>query len=377
MKILILSVTTGGGHNMVSSAVSDALTQRGHELICADLFQLCGIPAKLPDLLYRFSASHLRRSYHRVYNRLLESPALRRKLKTCFMPSRMLTPLKRYLEQTKPDCVIASHVFAAMLVGELKAADYFSFPLVSILTDYCIHPFWESCLCMDALILPSGYLCSAAKERGISADILYPIGLPLRRSFDSRSVPAERKRELGLSSAPLVLLMGGSMGYGRIFSVALALRKRRELNIVCICGKNRLLYAALHPFRRENLTVLGYIDALPQYMCAADLAVTKPGGITLAELSSAALPALLFDAIPGHEEYNLQFWEKYGGCRDFSSASCTEIASAAGSLLSDSEELSRMENAQRRMSFPQAAENLCKFVESLDKIGKHGTIHMK
>lgn len=359
---------------MVSSSLADAFSARGHEVIRADLFRVCGVPSAVPDLVYRFSASFLKRRYSRTYTRLLRDEALREKLRQRFTPDWMLAPLKRYLQRLRPDCVIATHVFAAMLVGDLKASGQLSFPLAAILTDYCVHPFWECCLCLDALVLPSPLLCDAAAERGISPDILVPLGLPLRRDFASPPEPAAVRSELGLPALPLVLLMGGSMGYGRLFGTALALRKQQGIHTVCVCGRNRLLHALLRPFRSGSLTVLGYVPGLARYIRAADLAVTKPGGITLTELSVFSVPALLFDPIPGHEERNLAFWTAHGGCLDGSGLSCREIAASVREIVTDQAEIFNMKSAQSRLSFPQAAENLCKFVESLDKTEKHDTI---
>ena len=42
-------------------------------------------------------------------------------------------------------------------------------------------------------------------------------------------------------------------------------------------------------------------------MHAADLLVTKPGGLTVSEALACDIPLAVFDAIPGQEEDNAQF----------------------------------------------------------------------
>ena len=46
---------------------------------------------------------------------------------------------------------------------------------------------------------------------------------------------------------------------------------------------------------------------MPLYMDAADVALTKPGGLSTSEALTKGVPLLLIDAVPGCETRNIEF----------------------------------------------------------------------
>ena len=57
-----------------------------------------------------------------------------------------------------------------------------------------------------------------------------------------------------------------------------------------------------------------FTDEVEKYMHAADLLVTKPGGLTVSEALACNLPMAVFDAIPGQEEDNANFLKTHDMC---------------------------------------------------------------
>ena len=51
----------------------------------------------------------------------------------------------------------------------------------------------------------------------------------------------------------------------------------------------------------------GYVDNVDVMMDAADVIVTKPGGLTTSEFLAKGLPAIVLDPIPGQEDRNVEF----------------------------------------------------------------------
>ena len=371
MRILILSVTAGEGHNSCAEALQQALARRGHQARVADLYRSCGVPRLLAERIYLICARDFRTQYSRIYSRLERDEAFRRRWEKLFLPEWLVPKLASFLGEEAPDCVVALHVFAARVLTILRQRGLIRVPVLGVNTDYCLHPFWEDCAGLNGLVVASESMTRACLDRGVPPEILLPLGIPVRspeRYIRSRE---ESRAGLGLPGGKVILLMGGSMGYGRIFSTALALR-RGPAATVCICGRNRALRLLLTPFRNRRLRVLGFTRDLPDYMRAADLAVTKPGGLTLTELAAAGLPAVLTRPIPGHEERNLRLWTGLGaavsaeGCR-----TGREIAGLAAGLLEEEDALARMRAALELLRDTGAAEKLCSFVETLDKAPAH------
>ena len=55
------------------------------------------------------------------------------------------------------------------------------------------------------------------------------------------------------------------------------------------------------------MVVKGFIDNVNDYMDAADLVITKPGGLTSSEALAKRKPLVLMDPLPGVESRNLGF----------------------------------------------------------------------
>ena len=371
MRVLILSVTAGEGHNTGAAALREALERRGHQAEVADLYRSCGVPCWLTDRIYRTCAKGFRAEYRRIYSRLEKDEPFRRQWEKCFMPVWLYPKAAAFLRQRKPDCVVALHVFAARVLTVLQRQGLLQAPILGVNTDYCLHPFWEDCAGLAGLTIPKEAMSREILDRGIPQEVLVPLGIPIRCPERYLLTREEARSRLGLPDGKVILLMGGSMGYGRIFSIALALR-REEATTVCICGKNRFLRFLLQPFQTRRLKVLGFTRDLPEYMCAADLAVTKPGGLSLSEMAAAGLPPLLTQPIPGHEERNLRLWTGLGAAA--SALDCPSgkaVAHRAVRLLEDDERLRQIRAALSSFRCPEAAENLCSFVETLDKTIVH------
>lgn len=94
---------------------------------------------------------------------------------------------------------------------------------------------------------------------------------------------------------------------GPVSSVVRALmRQRPEAHVVVITGKNLSLYQELKTSDLPApIQVEGFVSNMEVWMRAADILVTKAGPNTLAEAFLAGLPIVLYAALPGQEEGNV------------------------------------------------------------------------
>jgi processive 1,2-diacylglycerol beta-glucosyltransferase len=114
---------------------------------------------------------------------------------------------------------------------------------------------------------------------------------------------------------PVVLAMAGSHGaLGRLHDVAHVLRElRRPLQGLVVAGHDTRLRVALARLTDGTpIRTLGYVDDVRRLMAAADLLVTKAGGMTLAEAMAADTPLLLYGSLPGQERRNERFAARAG-----------------------------------------------------------------
>ena len=122
----------------------------------------------------------------------------------------------------------------------------------------------------------------------------------------------------------------------------------------CTMGNNRALYERLTETPVGGVQVVGFTQEMPLYMAAADICVTKPGGLTCTEMLVSGCPSVLLLAVPGCESRNLEYFSRtYGtpGAADWSSA-----IEKALRLLDEPDTLRRMTErlAAGRMTVPAA-----------------------
>jgi processive 1,2-diacylglycerol beta-glucosyltransferase len=362
MQIAIISVTTGNGHNSTADAIAEEFHRQGIKAVKEDLFEYCSsFLFSALDRGYQFSTRYMPRQFGSTYNGLESHGALRKLLSPMSGNGYVVRKFSEYFRGNTPDAIIATHVFAAQVLNELKSRGVLDMPLIGIITDYCIHPFWEECTGLDYIVTASGHLRLCAKKKGMDISRILPFGIPIKPGFLSQ-VPKETARQmLGLNPGQrTILMMGGSMGYGKLFShVQELLEMEENQQIVCICGNNQKLYQNLKEFANPNLHVRGFVDNVETYMDAADCIVTKPGGLTLAELMAKKLPAILINPIPGPEERNLDFMLNCGGA--VKASDYFPVSDAVYFLFSNPGRLRLMRETLGQIAHPDAARRICDF----------------
>jgi processive 1,2-diacylglycerol beta-glucosyltransferase len=183
-------------------------------------------------------------------------------------------------------------------------------------------------------------------------------GIPVDPAF---SVPCDRdaaRRAFGLSGdRPVVLQAAGGHGVGPLEDAYRALLESTvPSEIVVVCGRNegaRRSLSAIRPPSRHRAKVLGFTDRMRELMTAADLLVTKPGGLTVSEALACGLPMALIHPIPGQEERNADYLAENGAALRASSPAA--LTGKVEDLLSSPERLAEMRRRAFRLARPRAA----------------------
>jgi processive 1,2-diacylglycerol beta-glucosyltransferase len=102
--------------------------------------------------------------------------------------------------------------------------------------------------------------------------------------------------------------MGGGTGLGPLEQLVDEIRLLRSMQFVVLTGKNNQLYHRLQKkVNQPHIRIEPFRCDIPLRMAAADLLVTKPGGLTISEAIAKKLPMFLFEALPGQEKANQQY----------------------------------------------------------------------
>lgn len=210
-----------------------------------------------------------------------------------------LNALGHLIDGTNADVVISTLPICSQMVSEYKQATGRRLMLVTCITDVTSHYEW---------IYPQTdlYLTAAPKirdqlvEKGVPARSIVVSGIPVRSQFAQGGFPRT-------AGPRRLLIMGG--GFGLLPKSAAFYERLNGLSGVkttVIAGKNHSLYRRLCG-RYPNITVLAYVDDVCTHMRAADLILSKPGGITLYESIFAEVPLLMFRPFLEQEKRNCAF----------------------------------------------------------------------
>ena len=363
MKIMLLSAATGGGHLRAAHAVEQYIREHtGHDVLSVDTLKAIGRPLdKTVCGSYLFMAKKTPALFGRLYKRTNKQNHFSRlvpKVNGLFGPR-----LLRTVEQYQPDAIVTTHPFATEMVGALKKGGQVTCPLICVVTDYGPHRAYIVDQA-DAYITATEDMLPGMTAFGAPAKKVHPFGIPVHEEFFA---PGDRKgflQEQGLDpDLPTLLFMAGSFGVSNIITLYRELEATDvKMQIIVITGRNQKLYEA---FEKELAagtkipTKLVYFTGeVEKYMHAADLLVTKPGGLTVSEALACNLPMAVFDAIPGQEEDNANFLASHGmGIRLKKDGN---FAAEISGLLKDEEKLLSMrkncEKFDKSQSIPQMLE---------------------
>ena len=130
--------------------------------------------------------------------------------------------------------------------------------------------------------------------------------------------------------------------------------------MIVFTGKNQELKNRLQEKFGDKLQALGFTDQVATYMAAADVLLSKPGGLSSTEAAVANVPLVHIHAIPGCETYNVRFFSDHGMSKNASNDQ--EAVKFARDLAYDPKAAERMRTMQRVFVNPHAAERIVKEV---------------
>ena len=315
---MILSCNTGEGHNTAANAIRERCEAEGHEAVVLDFLSLSG--DRVSSFISNFyinMAKYIPYVFGFFYHFLLIiSRFFHIGHSIVYLLNARIAPrLKEYLDQHQFDAIVATHLFPADAMTKIKQMGYRVPLFVMVATDYTCYPFLEEALC-DYYILPHEAITPLYLERGIPGSRLCPWGIPVGMRFQCAPTREEARKALAIHpNARLHLVMGGSMGAGKMRAFTRRLSKRiGDGKIIVICGRNRKLMEAMQKRfgKVENVEIVGFTNAIPTYMKACDVLYTKPGGLTSTEAMVCGTPTVHTRPIPGCEGDNMRFFRERG-----------------------------------------------------------------
>ncbi len=372
MNLLILSCNTGEGHNSAARAITQYAVGQGSSCETKNALSywpagtdkiICGgmvfLYKKMPGLYgtgYRISAtsSVQKGNQNQARIRKGKKPVLGLPL------TGLVSCGKLYQDLCNGhyDAVICVHILASLMMTEIRKKHPENCPpFYFVETDYTCHCGINTSDA-DAIFIPSSRLQDDFASYHVDRKRLVATGIPVAEAFYEHTDPIEAKRQLGLpEDRRMVLLMCGSMGCGPMEQIVRTVTKSlaEDTVLVAVCGRNEELLQTLQKDTPANLFPVGFTKQIPLYMDAAEMIITKAGGLSSTEAGTKHLPIVFINAIPGQETKNRDFFAANGCARYCDSAA--DLSSVVTDLLENPEKLQKMrENLKQRFRHRSAEE---------------------
>jgi UDP-N-acetylglucosamine:LPS N-acetylglucosamine transferase len=301
-KILIISSDTGGGHRSAAAAIV-AGVQKFFE----------GESYAIRVVRAVEESHHLTAKLVRLYNWILKNrqhwmkyfywcmnhvrPETRE-----FFHKRCIGYVAGQFERWCPHIVVSVHPLTQHLFGrvlkELNLAD--RIPLVSVVTDPC-YGFWKGWACDDVTL----YLVASDDARrqlidyGVAPERIKISGMPVHPKFAYPGEDAAKAARGALGLDPekfTVFVNAGWAGGGNIKEIFKELiRGELDVQAIFLAGKNEDLRVAAESLALEApfpIKVIGYSDEIEKLMSAANVMISKLGGLTTFEALACRVPII-------------------------------------------------------------------------------------
>lgn len=312
-RVLILSASVGSGHVAAGKALHTALCAQGAHAEHIDLLEYSSLPFRR---LYRQAYLDLIRTMpdlvewlgRRFDRNPSEYKGVQERLRA--RVTRLLSyEVPGLIDRYRPDALVHTHFLGAEIVsGRIRRRR--PLPQAEVITDFSAHAFWLQ-PGIARYFVASDDVRAQLLAAGVDDHRIRVTGIPIDPRFAALPDKATARTALGLAqdSDVLLLLANGLGGETLRGVVEQLIALRSPLQVVIVCGHSQELLErskdlAAGASAPVSVRVLGFTDAMPTLMAAADVTITKPGGMTSSEALAAGLPMIIASPYPLQEEVN-------------------------------------------------------------------------
>lgn len=358
MRVIMTGGGTGG-HVYPAIAIADEIKRRSPESEIIFVGTAHGIENKIvSDAGYKLRHITVTGIYRKK---------LWKNFKTAKDLQKGLREAKLIINEFKPDAVIGTGgyvcgpmVFAAQRMGvktyihEQNAFPGFTNKLLSRNVDEVFLAFEEA----------APYFKSAKS--------VITVGNPVRHAFREIDRKTARHR-LGLpQDAFTVLGFGGSLGAARINDemkiVADELKDIENFVLFFVTG-SRFYDDIAKPDEQEksNVKYMKYIDDMPTYLAACDIAVTRSGALTVSEIAACGRASIMIpspNVTHNHQFFNAKVLADCGASILIEEKALNpgDVATIIGTLMDDRKRLAHMELAAAEKDRGDASGLICEHI---------------
>ena len=362
-RVLVLSASVGAGHLRAAQAVELALRETSPDATVknVDVLTLTNAPFRklygeaYLDLVNK--APHVLGFFYDHLDKPRRADSKRDKLR--LLVERLnLTSLCDMLECEQWDVIVNTHFMPAEIIASMRKKKKLRTPQMTVTTDFETHRLWVNQPC-DHYTTATDEGAAYLHHWDVPSEDISTTGIPIHPIF-ARPKPRDAcmKRQGITGGRPVVLQLAGGFGVGPVAEIFQSILKvQTPIELVVVTGKNaaakKKLEAAAAAEKQHRVQVLGFTDQMDELMAAADVVVSKPGGLTTSETLARGAAMVVVNPIPGQESRNSDYLLENGAAIKINNL--PTLAMKLDALLADALRIKQLRDNARRIGRPQAA----------------------
>lgn len=366
MRILLLHASAGAGHRRAAEVLAGAFRKEGawvetrdildfapplfRKTYAAGYLNLVRVAPELWGYMYGLTDRRCRRPWDRhvrqIFNRI------------------NTLSFRKFLRLVSPDAVVCTHFLPLELMGGKRGKTFRPGLLFGVVTDFAAHSLWVADA-VDAYAVASDEAARQLVRRGVPAADVHVTGIPVAEEFHRQRGGGTASIRLGLRpDRPVILVLCGGFGVGPAAEILRAFnRNPLDAQLVFVAGRNSALERSLRRLAARGTMpcfVQGYVSNLHEWIHAADVVLSKPGGLTVSEVLASGRPLVITDPIPGQEQRNGEWaMERGAAVRLVEPADAPDKIAA---LLGNPARMADLREAAVRAASPDAAADIVRLV---------------
>jgi processive 1,2-diacylglycerol beta-glucosyltransferase len=363
-RILILSASVGAGHVRAAEAVELALRETAPAAFVRNLDVMEMTNRAFRRLYARGYLELMNRApyvhgyFYDLFDRPAHDPVTRFDSVRLAFERLNLRRFVHFLRAEPWDLIINTHFLPAEIVASQRRQGQIDTPQVIVTTDFETHRMWVHSPC-EHYFTATEEGARHLQYWGVPAGDATATGVPIHPVFRMPKDRAACAVKHGLSTdRPVVLQMAGGFGVvGPIEQMyAALLQASQPMELVAAVGRNAALQARLEkiaPPPRHRARVLPFTREIDEYMAAAEVVVSKPGGLTVAEVLARGAVLVMVQPVPGQESRNSDYLLENGAA--VKANNLPQLVYKVDALLADPQRLARLRANGARIARPSAA----------------------
>ena len=303
MKGAFIYIDAGKGHFVPAKALYDAMLVKGEEAVLEDFFLIFKAP------FYRWFFRNIWRFYlhHPNFERFSNKVNDRYWIHGFIRLNRFLPfayrSFKAWYEREKPDFIITTNFMTAPILVALLERMGVKCPVYDYVSDL-----FDSVKCsidngLRKVYVPTSLGCENVVAMGQKRESVELCPFPLSLKFHGieRKSKREARKLLGLGNMDTILMNLGGEGIGSPAVLYEIARRKLEVQVVVIGGKNRETERRFKEFQKKYpdfpLFMRGFVEDVPLYIMASDLQMGKAGANSLMESLYLSCPFLISEVL--------------------------------------------------------------------------------